>query len=116
MLTYEDEPTIRHALMKRLEKERGVKICQILIHEHEDCIAVGILATLDDGFDRGIVTRSRFELPRQFALSHLHNEIDEIAEQFKAARRDHMGRSIAGVILDPETQLSGTGLRGRWPE
>jgi hypothetical protein len=113
MLTHEDEPTIRNAFMKRLERERGVKICEIKVVPHlketPPFIAVGVLATLDDA----VVTRSLFHLPALWALRHLHNEIDEICEQMKAARKLHFGRGGA-PLKAPESQLLGTGLRGRW--
>lgn len=108
MLTFEDEPTIRHAIMKRLDKERGVDISDVLIKSHLDCIAVGILATIDDA----IVVRSRFDLPPEFDYRHLHNEIDQVAEQYKAARLDFTGRGHH--LRQPEIQLMGTGLRGLW--
>lgn len=114
MLTYSDEPTIRFAMMRRLDKEPGVKICEIktVPHLRDDppYIAVGVLATVMDA----IVTRSIFELPAQFELRHLHNEIDEIAEQFKAARLDFFGKGC--FLLEPEKQLAGSGLRGRWKQ
>lgn len=109
MLTYEDEPTIRNAILKRLDAERGVCVCDIFTEPDLDCIRVGVLATVDNA----VVARSRFDLPEQFELAHLHNEIDEIAEQYKAARADFWAK---GKELDaPEHRLAGTGLRGRWP-
>lgn len=108
MLTFDDQPTIRNAILKRLDKERGVKICDMPMHAAEDCIAVGILALLDDK----LVVRSRFDLRPQWQLADLHNEIDEVAEQYKAARRDYWGRGR--VLGTPEVQLAGSGTRGRW--
>jgi hypothetical protein len=108
MLTFDDEPTINNAITKRLDAERGVRVCGVFVEPDFDCIRVGVLATLDDA----LVLRSRFDLPEQFEISHLHNEIDEIAEQYKAARADFWAK---GKSLDiPEHQLAGTGLRGRW--
>jgi hypothetical protein len=106
-----DNPTIRHAIIKKLDAERGVEINDIQIHTHKDCVRVGILAILD-GMD-SLIVDSRFELPLQFELRHLHNELDQIAEQYKAARRDFWanGRTMAGSI---ERRLHGTGLRGLW--
>ncbi len=139
MLTYTDAPTIRNAIIKRLDKEPGVEICEIIVMPHiggvnrEDpercletikflvahvpieqlqprieCISVGVLARLG----HSLVTRSRFELPPEFTHQHLINEVDEIAEQYKAARLDFWGRGA--VMREPEKQLAGTGLRGRW--
>lgn len=110
MLTYHDNAaTIRWAILKKLDAESGVKVCDVLIKPHPDHIAVGILATLSDE----LIVRSRFDLPSEFDLRHLHNEIDEIAEQYKAARLDFFGRGA--IMRDPEKMLEGTGLRGRWP-
>ena len=107
VLNYDNAPIIRHALLKKLETEPGVQVCDILIHRHADCIAVGVLAVLD-GMD-GLVMRSRFELPLEYELLQVHNEIDEISEQIKTARREaHLAKP------DCEVQLLGTGLRGRW--
>jgi hypothetical protein len=60
--------------------------------------------------------RSRFDLPPLFELRHVHNEIDEIAEQYKAARADFWkhGRVLPAEM--PEREMSGTGLRGRWTQ
>jgi hypothetical protein len=109
MLTDEDTPTIRNAIMKRLDLELGVKICDIKFGKGLHHIAVGLVATIDDG----PITMSRFDLPIPFEHGHLIEEIDEIAEQFKAARKAHFGNG-SGLILTPERQLQGTGLRGRW--
>src|SRR5215472_787816 len=102
MLNYDNAPIIDEAIHNKLEgyrvwsKDRttwkriggvkGVEICEILIHRHSDCIAVGILAVLD-GLD-GLVVRSRFELPLEYELGAVHAEIDEIAEQMKTARKE----------------------------
>lgn len=109
MLTDEDIPTIRNAIYRRLNAEPGVTICDIKFGHGLNYIAVGVLATIDDG----PITRSRFDLPIPFEHGHLIEEIDEIAEQFKAARKAHFG-SGSGLILTPERQLQGRGLRGRW--
>lgn len=109
MLTADDTPTIRFAITRRLDAEPGVEICEIKFAKHPDHIAVGILATLG----KTIVTRSRFDLPNSFELSHLHDEIDEIAEQYKAARKVYFGRG-GSFLIQPERQLDGSGLRGRW--
>ncbi len=109
MLNRTDTPTIRNAIHKRLGKERGVTICEIKFWQHEDCISVGVLATVDEG----PITRSLFDLPPEWDIRHLWDEIDEVAEQMKAARKAHFGRG--GLpMAKPEVQLAGTGLRGRW--
>lgn len=123
MLTGEDTPTIRFAIMRRLDKEPGVEICDLIVRTTEDIpgpmglvyerplgfIAVGILALLG----QMLTTRSHFHLPDPFEIGHLHNEIDEIAEQYKAARKEFFGRG-GNFMAHPEKQLAGTGLRGRW--
>ena len=107
MLTADDTPTIRFAILRRLDQEPGVKVCEVKFQQHHDCLSVGLLATLGDS----IITRSRFDLPLHFEHSHLINEIDEIAEQYKVARRDFF---TAGRAVSEEKTLDGTGLRGRW--
>lgn len=111
LLAPRDFPIIRHAIIKKLDAEPGVKICDIKLRERADCVRVGIIAVLD-GFD-GLVVDSRFELPKQFELRHVHNEIDQIAEQYKFARRDFWShrRTLPGI----EHQVIGTGMRGLWP-
>ena len=124
MLTYADKPTIENAIKKRLGKERGVWIREILatkmpaffnaaegkwIPPH---IAVGTLLTLGED----VIMRSRFNLPLEFELSHLHNEIDQIAEQCKEARLQKGISDLTGVAMEPEIQLKGTGLMGLWPK
>lgn len=130
MLYASDTPSIRFALHRRLDHEPGVQIVDIKFEKYkagdrytadlggkiwavanEPFIRVGVLATLGGT----ILTRSRFDLPVPFEIGHLRNEIDEIAEQYKAARKEYFGRGH-GVILTPETQLRGTGLRGRWAD
>jgi hypothetical protein len=110
MLTYEDEPTIRHAMMKRLDREPGVEICEIKIVKLRDCISVGVLAVISHGPQ----FRSLFHLPLSFELRHVHNEIDEIAEQYKKGRAEFFRQAHFGQQYVPDQWLLGTGLRGRW--
>lgn len=110
-MTYADEPTIRWAIIKRLDAERGVRVCDVpIVDGGKDGIRVGVVSEID-GAD-GLVVRSRFDLPPVFELRHVHNEIDEIAEQYKAARADYWrnGRMPIGERV----VVSGTGIRGRW--
>ncbi|MCP5940276.1 hypothetical protein NL351_30640, partial [Klebsiella pneumoniae] len=76
---------------------------QIRDHSREDppFTAIGILTRLD----MALVVKSVFHLPVLFELRHLHNEIDEIAEQMKAARFDHFGRG-ALMVSGAERQLA----------
>ena len=114
MLSAENDiPIIRHAITKKLGAERGVTIYDLVIREVKDCIRVGVITVLDG--PGGIQTESRFELPKQFELRHVHNEIDQIAEMIKMARRDFWanGKTLPGSI---ERQIIGTGMRGLWPE
>jgi len=124
MLTYDDNPTIRNAIMRRLSQEPGVDIVDIQITNKPDAspphIQVGVWTLLRDRVDaEGLIDpRSFFDLPAEFSHSHLLNEIDEIAEQIKEIRRKtKMGRLIWNplAILKRET-VKGTGLRGRWPQ
>ena len=107
MLTGNDVPTIRHAIIKRLSTEPGVAIADIPVDVAHDCIRVGVIVTLGES----LLVRSRFDLPSEFELVHLHNEIDEIAEQYKAARKDFWSN---GRMMVGEKAVPGTGLRGRW--
>jgi len=118
MLTYEDQPTIKNAIMKRLGKEPGVQIADIVVKDMKDHIQVGVWLILVDIADEYTIpdVRSWFDLPASFYLRQLHNEIDEIAESVKTAKRN-IG---AGRLLWTPTEgfkrqyLPGTGLRGRW--
>ena len=121
-MTYEDEPTIRHAIMRRFDPakgkkgERGIKVCEILVQPHmienPPFIAVGVLAAIDSEHD-GPIVRSYFHLPAEFELRHLHNEIDEIAEQYKSARID-MALNGRMMKFGEQRTMLGTGLRGNW--
>ena len=125
MLTALDLPTIQNAIRRRLDEERGVFVfLPILMQPYsagdhyldletrayrvagEPFIRVGMMTLLD----HTIVTRSWFDLPDPFEHGHLLNEVDEIAEQLKEARKDHTVSSLTAV----ERKVKGTGLRGRW--
>lgn len=123
MLTARDTPTIENAIRKRLhfdEKrgrgERGIYVLDVVIKDHgppdpDPHIAVGVQVTIDEV----LRARSFFDLPCEFTPQHLHNEIDEMAEAFKAARRKHWGQGRPGsLIMNPDTLIAGTGKRGRW--
>jgi hypothetical protein len=99
MLSYDDAPTIRHAILKRLDREPGVRLIGIYARRFPRFIGVGVEALVRER----LVTRSHFRLPARFALRQLHNEIDQVAEQIKAAWRDHAGtvrsdQSAAGQL------------------
>lgn len=135
MLCYQnDAPTIRHAIMRRLEKEPGVAIADLVIKEvkkgdkitrtgveleaQDDHIAVGVwIIIMDRVQDEGLIdARSFFDLKPQFELRQVHNEVDEIAEQIKAARRQAgVGRLLWRPGMERERHdVLGTGRRGRW--
>lgn len=108
MLTWADMPTLKNAMTKRLDKERGLKVIDIFTGRGQDCIRVGVLLALD-----GLLQiRSAFELPPEFDYKHLHNEIDQIAEQCKEARRDYWSRARPERV--DNVLLTGTGARGLW--
>jgi len=124
MLTADDTPTIRFAITRRLDREPGVDVLDVLMQSYAagesyldlstrlmlptpmPFIRIGVLARLGNS----ITTRSWFDLPDPFEHGHLLNEVDEIAEQYKEARK--------GFFLSPMTErerkVKGTGLRGRW--
>ncbi len=113
MLNYEDgAPTIKFAITRRIEKERGVELLEVKVQNHPDAdppfIAVGVLALVDDE----LVASSLFHLPEEFEHAHLLNEIDEVAEGFKGAR---INVAMEGKPEpDVRRRMIGTGLRGRW--
>src|SRR5260221_3084142 len=99
MLTISDENIIRTAIQRRLGKEKGIGIADILVVPlpHLNCIRVGILFTKDvQSHDSKLICRSLFELPTEFTHAHLIAEIDEICEGAKAARKDF---GISGAII-----------------
>lgn len=110
MLSFADYPTIKHAIMKRLDKEPGVDVLEIRILKRKDCIAVGVHTWVDKRLD----PKSFFDLPPEFDYRLLHDEIDEIAEQIKAARKDYFGKGIVIMPVNTRRQLAGNGLRGNW--
>ena len=107
MLTADDTPTIRRAILRRLGVEPNVRVCDIKFEKAPGEISVGILANVGDH----IITRSAFVLPDPFELGHLHNEIDEISVQYRLAAKDHF---TAALPVSDEKFLAGTGLRGNW--
>lgn len=113
MLCIDDEPIIRRALMRRLDSEPGVRVLQVLVKEHPQHIAVGVEWMVRDM----VHGTSTFHLPKQFELSHVHNECDEIAEGCKEARARfalHLGgMSDPGAVSERHT-AKGTGERGNW--
>lgn len=124
MLTYEDSPTIRNAIQKRLHEAGKTEIADIKIINMPDAkpphIQVGVWFILKDRLntDGVIDPRSFFDLPAEFEHSHLLNEIDEIAEQLKVVRIE---TRIGAIIhkpdaVQPRKIVVGTGLRGNWPE
>ena len=120
MLTIEDTPTIRNAIIKRLDKEPGVAVADIKIEGAKDHIKVGVWLMLTDTQQAGGIVdiRSFFDLPDEFEIGHLHNEIDEIAEHCKKARlKTGVGRILFMPGVDRKREfLTGTGLRGWWPQ
>lgn len=118
MLTYETgQPIIRKAVLDRLDAEKGAHVADIRIEDKADHIAVGVLVIIDDRIaTEGLLdVRGFFDLPPEFELRQVHNEIDEIAEACKVARR----KAGLSFVFKPENAgwrepLPGTGLRGSW--
>lgn len=115
MLTIADDSTIRNAIWKRLyDPERGV-----ILHKFDDIglrkagnaihIQLTIYVQPIPGFESGEVLRLRSGITAPLAFDHgrLLNEIDEVAEAIKAARRKHNGTSVN--ILNDDVQLAGNG-------
>lgn len=124
MLTYEDEPTIRNIIWKRLHVPGVTEIADIKVINRTDAvpshIQVGVWFILMDRLNHeGLVDpRSFFDLPAEFSRSHILNEVDQIAEQLKEVRRK---TSIGALIYrpgmeQPREMTKGTGLRGLWPQ
>jgi hypothetical protein len=115
VLTPADEPIIRRALQRRVGKEPGVTVLDIVIKNHLVYIAVGILLDVDNK----VIVRSRFDLPPLFDLRMVHNQADEIAEACKEARRTMAGVGKDGMpdkgAISEEFRAKGTGVRGFWP-
>ncbi len=103
MLTWDDAPTIRWAILKRLDKEPGVRVTRVVARPFPGFIGVGVETLVRDT----LATRSHFRLAPEFALADLHNQIDEIAEQLKAAWRAHTG--VTRSDQSAAVQLAGTG-------
>lgn len=108
MLTYADSPTIKNAITKRLAKERGVAVHEVYVGEGASCIRVAVLLVVNGH----LLVRAVFELPQEFDYVHMHNEIDQIAEQCKEARQEYWSRGRPEVVEN--VLLRGTGLRGLW--
>lgn len=125
MLTSADLLTIQFAIRCRLDAEPGVSVAlpipmqaygigelyldldrQMYRQAEVPFIRVGVLARLGNS----ITTRSWFDLPDPFEHGHLLNEVDEIAEQYKQARKGF----FLSPLMVPERKVKGTGLRGRW--
>lgn len=114
MLNYaDDEPIIRNAIKKRLDAEPHVRVLDIQIKEHPQHIAVGIEWMVADV----VHGTSIFHLPPCFEIGHIHNEVDEIAEGCKEAKRK-FALSLAGIPEDHAISeryiAKGTGERGNW--
>lgn len=113
MLTYDDEPIIRRSIQRRLGTEPSVKLLDIKIVDKGAWIAVSVEAELNDK----IHVTSVFDLTPQFELTHVHNECDEIAEQYKEARRKMLftGPNLPDLNAISERHVaSGNGRRGNW--
>ena len=109
MLTYYDSSVIiENALRKKLDAERGVKILDVKIKPLKDGVGVELEAVLD-----GLIeTLSRFRLNAEFELVDVHNQIDQIAESFKQARRSVLFHDSRAGILGDEQEVAE--LRGKW--
>src|SRR6478752_4805117 len=100
MLTYDDAPIIKNAVERRLDKEPGVESSWVdmapVLTENPPFIHVVVSAYC--GPLLGLVT-GMFHLPIPWEYAHLQNQIDEIAEGIKKARRDFFrnGMELKGL-------------------
>lgn len=117
-MNYDDgNATIRNAILKRIDAERGCSVADLRIEDRTDHIAVGVLVIIDDAISElGLIdVRAFFDLPSEFDHAHLLNEIDEIAEACKKARRKAgIGIRYKPDFINYREGLPGTGLRGNW--
>ena len=113
MLTGEDDATIRNAILKRLDAETGVAIADIKIENTTECVKVGVWAILTDIGEVGDV-KSFFDLPPEFEHKHLINEIDQVAEHIKVARKQLGPFALFNPGNQHREMVLGTGLRGLW--
>lgn len=129
MLTDSDTPTIRHAIVKRLDPktEPGVRLADIRFQKYgkgdgyyADPPACKVQAIAAEPFMRvslllqigeSIVLDARFDLPNPCEHGHLLAEIGEIANACRAARRDFF---TAALPMSERKFLPGTGTRGNW--
>lgn len=108
MLTFDDEPTVKAAIEKRFGREKGVRILDVRMAKGAESLSVGVSAELDGALH----LRGMFELPPSFDYRHLHDEIDQLSEQAKEARRDFWRRGRPDAV--DNVALTGTGMRGLW--
>lgn len=112
MLSFDDDATIRNAILKRLDGERGVRVCDIKMAPARNAVPPYIRVGIESLLDAQFTCVSFFDLPGEFEIGHLRNEIDEVAEQYKSARLD---RFFNGPTENGRMRtMRGTGLRGRW--
>lgn len=112
-LTHNDTATIRNILENRLNTLTRTRILDWRVRHNSECVRIGVLLNVDD---LKLCVSGWFELPLVFEKRQLENEIDEIAEGVKEARRRAiLTRALEGqeVMLAPDT-LPGTGLRGHF--
>ncbi len=120
MLTFDDAPAIRGALIKKLGAEPGIAIADLKVQEETEdgrnYIAVGVWLILTDRMNHGGVLdiKSFFDLPSEFTQTQLDNEIDEISEACKAAKRTAGLRVLFNPTKTHRELLPGTGRRGSW--
>lgn len=117
MMTHEDMNTVQYALSKRLGEIPGVEALEVKTkyhaHDQPPFIAVGVEFLVD----KMLVGISVFDLPVPFEHGHMMNELDQIAEQIKAIRRDagHLAPQTREVANIGSRPIVGTGRRGLWP-
>ncbi len=115
MFTIEDKPSIEHGIWKRLSKEPGVSMLGVRVKDLKKCIRVEVMYAVENWLspDSPVICKSVFELKPEFYLRDVHNEIDEIAEHAKEARRKV---GVCTALITAPQFIKGSGLRGRWNE
>lgn len=109
MLSIDDIPTVKHAIVKRLDAEPGIVSVHTEFQRRPYGLAVILEINLGNYGDKCVIVKSQFDLPELFEHAHVIDEIDQIAEHVKLARR-----TAFAVQPGERIEMKGTGRRGLW--